>query len=235
MATAKNIDELQLLENYLLALNFPTKGIIPMRVLSKEQVTWDPYVVNYSSTTTEFPADGWKDPAKIGHPTDRSVSNILEVSNAAHIYQLFYGIKQQSTRAYLSYPTGVARRNIDIKSVSARCDFGFVDGSMSPYDNPQPCSEMWIPRGIDVGFAWHNRSSRAETITVKWIMNIYAVELIEDLELIDKILKRKTECRIATMGGNDAVAYDTEAVWGVSPIPLDATRDDVMTAMRCSV
>lgn len=230
--TTKTIDELQLLENYLLALNFPAKGVIPMRVVSKEQIVWDPYVVEYSSSTTPFPADGWKDSAKLRHPTDTSIDNIIEVDNAAHIYQLFYGIKQQGARAYMSYPTGKTRRNLDAKTISARCDFGFVDGAMSPYDNPQPCSEVWIPKGIDVGFAWHNNSPVEEIVTTKWIMNIYAVELIEDINLIEKILGRKTECRIATMGGNDSFAYDTTAIWNMLPIPLNSTKEEIADIMR---
>ena len=55
---AKTIEDLTLLENYFLALNFPGLGIVPFRVLAREQIVWDPYVIEFSSTTTPFEADG---------------------------------------------------------------------------------------------------------------------------------------------------------------------------------
>lgn len=231
MPTAKTIDELQLLENYLLALNFPDKGIVPFRILTKEQIVWDPYVVNYSSTTTQFPADGWKDSAKIGHPTDTSVDNILEIDTKLRLYQLFYGIRQSDVRAYLSYPEGKTRRSIDAKAVSSRADFGFVDGSMSPYDDPKPVSEVWIPKDLDIGFSWYNRASVEQEISVKWIMNMYGVELIRDVDLVEKMIRRKVECRIATLGGVDSFIYDTKTVWGVNPIQLTATPEEIAAAL----
>ncbi len=231
MPTAKTIDELQLLENYLLALNFPDKGIIPFRILTKEQIVYDPYVVKYTSTTTQFPADGWKDSTKIGHPTDTSVDNILGIQTKLHLYQLFYGIRQSDVRAYLSYPVGQTRRSLDTKAVSSKADFGYVDGSMSPYDDPKPVSEVWIPKDLNIGFSWYNRASVPQDITVKWVMNMYGVELIKDVDLVEKMLKRKVECRIATLGGVTSFIYDTKTVWGVPPIKLTATREEIGKAL----
>lgn len=231
MPTAKTIDELQLLENYLLALNFPDKGIVPFRILTREQIVWDPYVVKYSSTVTPFEADGWKDSAKIGHPTDTSIDNILEIDTKLHLYQLFYGIRQSDVRAYLAYPEGKPRRNLDIKAVSSRADYGFVDGSMSPYDDPKPVSEVWIPKDLDIGFSWYNRASVEQEIYVKWILNLYGVELIKDVDLVEKMLRRKVECRIATLGGVDSFIYDTNVVWGVYPIKFTATREEIAKAL----
>jgi len=231
MPTAKTIDELQLLENYLLALNFPDKGIVPFRILTREPIVWNPYVIEYSSTATPFPADGWKDSTKIGHPTDTSVDNILEIETKLRLYQVFYGIRQSDVRAYLSYPEGQTRRNIDAKAVSSRANFGYVDGSMSPYDDPKPVSEVWIPKDLNIGFSWYNRASVEQEIYVKWILNMYGVELIKDVDLVERMLRRKVECRIATLGGVASFIYDTNAVWGVTPIPLTATREEIEVAL----
>jgi len=230
--SAKTAEDLTLLENYFLALNFPNEGIVPFRILAREQIVWDPYVVKYSNTTTPFPADGWKDSSKIGHPTDTSIDNIFEITDSSHIYQLMYGIRQSDVRAYLTYPEGKTRRNIDAKSVSAKSDFGYVDGQMSPYDNPKPVSEIWIPKDVSIGFSWYNRSSVSQTIVVKWLLNLYSVEVVHDVDVVEKILNRRMECRIATVGGIDSMRYDISKVWGVEAIPFGSTREDINEALR---
>lgn len=231
MGIETTIDDLTLKENYLVALLFPGKGIVPFRVLTREQIKFDPYVVKYSSTVTAFTADQWKDASKLGHPTDTSVDNILEVDEKMHLYQVFYGIRPSGIRAYMNYPSGKPRRNLDIKEVSAKADFGYVDGYQSPYDNPQPVSEFWVPKDLDVSFGWYNPASVPNIIITKWIINLYGVEIITDVDLVEKILKRRVECRIATLGGVEMFTYSPPNVWDVTPIPLTATRDAIATAL----
>ena len=234
MGTKKTIDDLTLLENYIVALNFPDKGIVPFRVVAREQLKFDPYVVDYTSATNVFTADVWKDASKLGHPTDTSVDNILEVDEALHLYQVFYGIRPSLIRGYMNYPSGKPRRNLDIKEVSSKAHFGYVDGSMSPYDDPQPVSEFWVPKDLDVSFAWYNPASVSNIITTKWIINLYAVRVLRDVDLVEKILKRKGEgaqCRIATLGGVESFNYSPENVWNVNPIPLTATKEEIAAAL----
>lgn len=231
MGLKTTIDDLTLKENFLVALMFPDKGIVPFRVLAREQFKFDPYVIEYSAAVTPFELDGWKDPSKLGHPTDTSVDNILEVDEAKHLYQVFYGIRPSDARAYMNYPSGKPRRNLDIKEVSARADFGYVDGNMSPYDDPQSVSEFWGPKDLDVSFGWYNPSSVSQIIITKWIINLYAVEVIKDVDLVEKILKRRVECRIATLGGVESFSYSPENVWKVSPIPLTATKEEIEIAL----
>lgn len=230
--TAKTIEDLTLLENYFLALNFPGSGIVPFRVLAREQIVWDPYVIEYSSTESVFEADGWKDSSKIGHPTDTTVDSIFELTNSNHLMQLFCGIQHADVRAYLTYPEGKTRRNLDVKSVSRKADFGFVDGSMSPYNDPQPVSEVWIPKSLDIGYSWYNRASVEQDVIVKWIINLYDVEILKNVDMVEKILNRRVECRIATLGGVDSFRYNVEGVFGVNPIPFGAGKDAISEALR---
>jgi len=231
MGLKTTIDDLTLKENYLLALMFPDKGIVPFRILAREQLKFDPLVIEYSTVATAFVLDGWKDASKLGHPTDTSVDNILEVDEAKHLYQVFYGIRPSDIRAYMNYPSGKTRRNLDIKEVSARADFGYVDGNMSPYDDPQPVSEFWVPKDLDVSFGWHNPASVSQIVITKWVINLYAVEVIKDVDLVEKILKRRVECRIATLGGVESFSYAPENVWKVNPIPLTATKEEIAAAL----
>ena len=229
---AKTIEDLTLLENYFLALNFPGLGIVPFRVLAREQIVWDPYVIEFSSTTTPFEADGWKDSSKIGHPTDTTVDNLFELTDAGHLLQLFCGIQHSDVRAYLTYPEGKTRRNLDVKSVSRKADFGFIDGAMSPYNDPKPVSEVWIPKALDVGYSWYNRASVEQYVNVKWVLNLYDVEILQNVDMVEKILNRKIECRIATLGGLDSFRYNIPGVFGVTAIPFGASKDEIAEALE---
>lgn len=231
MGLKQTIDDLTLRENHLLCLNFPDKGVIPFRIMAREQFKFDPLVIEYSTTATPFEPDGYKDHSKLGHPTDTSVDNILEVDEAKHLYQVFYGIRPSAIRAYMNYPSGKPRRNLDIKEVSSRADFGYIDGEMSPYDDPQPVSEFWVPKDIDVSFGWYNAASGSNIVVTKWLINLYAVEIIKDVDMVQKILNRRVTCRIATLGGVESFSYASENVWRVSPIPLTATREEIAAAL----
>lgn len=228
------IEDLTLKENYLIALNFPDAGLVSFKVTAREQILLAPYQINYSSTQACFGGDEWKDHAKIPHPTDTSIDNILEVDRKLHLYQLFYGIRPGCARSYLAYPTGKNRRSLDKKEIVSKSSFGYVDGKMSPYDDPQPISEIWLPRDIDIGFAWYNPTGDNITINVSWLINRYKVELINSPDTVEKILNRTLTCRIATLGGIDSFSYSPMNVWGVSPVPLDATRAEIEKALKKS-
>jgi hypothetical protein len=227
----QNIEDLRLKENWLVALNFPGMGIVPFRVLGIEQNQFSPYVVEYATGNEVFPADGWKDAAKIPHPADRSIDNIFEVKQADILYQLFYGIKGVENRAYLQYPSGKPRRNLSVKAMYMKADYGYVDGRMSPYNDPKPCSEIWVPRNIDIAFSWYNTAPIPDEIITKWIINMYKVEVLRDVDIVDKIINRKLECRIVTLGGIESFSYDPSVIWGVNPVRLTDTKAEIAKAL----
>jgi len=229
-----NIEDLRLKENWTVALNFPDMGIVAFRVLGIEQNQFSPYVVEYSSGVETFPIDAWKDAAKIPHPADTSIDNIFEVKQPDILYQLFYGIKGVENRAYMQYPSGKPRRNLSVKAMYMKADYGYVDGRMSPYNDPKPCSEIWIPRNIDVAFSWYNTATIPQEIITKWIINMYKVQVIRDVDTLDKIINRKIECRIVTLGGIESFSYDPTAVWGVNPVRFTDTKADIATALCVS-
>jgi hypothetical protein len=232
MTTEKlTIEDLRLKENWLVALNFPSMGIVAFRVMALEQNQFSPYLVNYSTTQEPFDADQWKDAAKIPHPADPSIDNIFEVKQSDVLYQVFYGIKGVDNRAYMQYPSGKPRRNLSVKAVYMKADYGYVDGRMSPYNDPKPCSEIWIPRNIDIAFSWYNNAAVQQDIITKWIINMYKVQLIRDVDLLDKIIKRKVECRIVTLGGIESFQYDPVGVWNVNPVKFTDTKDEIAEAL----
>lgn len=232
MAVEKiDIDDLRLKENWLVALNFPGMGIVAFRVMAVEQNQFSPYLVKYTDAQEYFEPDQWKDAAKVPHPADVSIDNIFEVKQSDILYQVFYGIRGADNRAYMQYPSGKPRRNLSVKAMYMKADYGYVDGGMSPYNDPKPCSEIWIPRNIDVAFSWYNTAAVRREIITKWVINMYKVELIRDVDLLDKIIKRKIECRITTLGGIESFQYDPVAVWGVNPVRFTDDKSEIAAAL----
>tara|TARA_Y100000034_G_scaffold73039_1_gene87990 strand:- start:3854 stop:4612 length:759 start_codon:yes stop_codon:yes gene_type:complete len=220
----KRIDPLMLKENYLLGLMFPSKGLIPLRIKERELVTW-----RYDQLGT-LTADEWSEAAKLDYNT-ASVTNILEVDKVDELIHLFYGIGPSELRSYLNYPVDTARRRLPEVARTDKMNMGFVDGFESPLDNPSPLSEVFIPKDIDVGFAWWNPCDYDIKAILQLIANRYRFEVITDVDLIMSILANRKECRIATMGGLQPVQYDYNNVFGMEPIPLGSGRDVVVDAV----
>ena len=223
--STERIEHLFLKENYLLGLYFPGDGLVSFRVLQRESI---PYMYDEIGTLT---ADEWKEHARLGIAAE-DIDNALWVGKKNHIYQVFYGIKPSAIKIYLGYPLETPRRNLDVKNVASKEEYGYIDGRKSPYDDPSPETEIFIPYGIDVGFAWHNPLTYAEKVLLFIHVNRYYVNVIRDVDLIEKILARRIECRIATLGGLERFEYPIRDTWNVDAVPLDAARADIEAAVR---
>jgi hypothetical protein len=103
---------------------------------------------------------------------------------------------------------------------------------MSPYNDPKPVSEVWIPKALDVGYSWYNRASVEQYVNVKWVINLYDVEILTNVDTVEKILNRKIECRIATLGGVDSFRYNIPGVFGVNAIPFGASKGEIAEALE---
>ncbi len=91
------IEHLFLKENYLLALNFPVDGIIPLRILAKEVVNFSYQAVTKTnegalSTTGTIAADTQVDASRLSL-NSYNIDNIMRVTDCAHVYQMFIGIR----------------------------------------------------------------------------------------------------------------------------------------------
>lgn len=230
------INHLFLKENYLLALNFAESGILPLRVIAREMIEYKYQAVSKTNegaagTTGTVAADTFVDSARLTHNT-YNLDNIIRVTNCNHVYQIFFGIKPSAIRQYLYYPSEKSRRNLDEKPIYNKSPFGYVDGFESPYDSPSEETEVWIPKGVDVGFAWHNPLSSAEQIDIKMLINRYLIKVVRDPDTVEGILKGKTPARIATLGGIDQFEYNARGVFGADLIPLDADRTAIEAALK---
>lgn len=222
-------------ENYLLALNMPNEGIIPFRVEAVEMVEYQYQAVSKTNegsrnTTGTIAADTVVD-ASMLTMGEYNIDNALKVLNCDHIYQVFIGIKPSAIKYYLYYPTDTARRGLDVKPIFNKAPYGSIDGFTSPYNAPSEESELFIPKGIDVGFSWFNPLSSAEQVDINILVRKYLVSGLRDSELVEGILRNRVPARIASLGGLSPLVYDPRTIFGMDAIPFNATREEIDAAL----
>lgn len=229
------VEHLFLKENYLLGLNFPGSGIIPLRVLARVLVEYKYQAVTKTSegawsTTGTVAADTLVDSSRLTFST-YNLDNVLRVTNKDHIYQVFMGIKPSAIRQYLYYPFEKARRGLDIKPIFTKSPYGWIDGFESPYEKPSEQTEMWIPKNVDVGFAWWNPLSSAEQVDINVLVLKYLVKVVRDNDVVQGIINNRVPARIATLGGLSPFEYNTRDVFDADCVPFDANRDEIESAL----
>lgn len=226
MDTSK-IESRFLKENQLLGLGLPGQGYIFMRCIGVESVFYE-----YDESPAAVAADTQEDATRLGISA-YSIDNLLRVEDCAHVYQTFMGWKPGAVRQYLYYPYETARRNLDVKRIYTKSPFGYIDGFESPYDAPSPETELFIPKDIDVAFAWWNPLGESVNVEEHILIRRLRVDYIRDTDLIDRILKGTQPCRITTLGGiGDSFDYNAKKVLDVDFVKLGASREDIEKAVR---
>ena len=120
-----------------------------------------------------------------------------------------------------------------MKAIYSKSPFGYIDGYESPYDKPSPHTEMFIPKDIDVGFAWWNPSSESVTVEEHILIRRLRVDPLRDVDLISKILSGQQPCRITTLGGlGSSFDYDARSILDIDFINLGASRDQIEAAVK---
>lgn len=230
------IDHLFLKENYLLGLNFPVAGILPLRVLAREFTYYKYQAVSATSegarsTTGTVAADTIVDTARLTLSTF-NLDNVLRVLDCNHVYQVFLGIRPSAIRQYLYYPLEKSTRGLDVKPIFSKSPYGYIDGFESPYNSPSEKTEIWIPKGIDVGFSWHNPLNSAEQIDLNILVVKYLTKVVRDADTVEGVLKGRVPARIATLGGLEQISYNARSVFNADLMAFDSTRDQIESAIK---
>ena len=214
-------------ENQLVGLGLPKQGYIFARVNGIEDVYYD----NYTESPGSIAADTYEDSARL--PIDEfSIANLLRVEQCDHLYQVFMGWQPGAVRRYVAYPLEQLRGDIDVKRCYTKAPFGYIEGFESPSNNPSPLTEMWIPKDIDVGFAWWNPLSTAETVQIDIMIRRLDIDVIRDADMIDRILKGNQPCRLVSIGGiGGSMDYNAKGLLDVGFVRLGATRAEIETAV----
>jgi len=212
-------------ENHYLGMGFPKQGYLFCRVTGVEPIYYE-----YDEIST-IAADTFRDSARLGKSAD-NIDNILRVTDCDHMYQVFMGWQPSCVRQYLYYPYETARRNLDERRTYTKAPFGFISGFDSPYDCPSPDTEVFIPKDVDVGWAWWNESEETVTLRLAIFVRRLSVDILRDGDLIEKIIQGKQPCRLVTCGGvGDSFGYRASDVLDVDFINLGAARAEIDKAI----
>lgn len=214
-------------ENQLLGLGFPGQGYVFMRITGVESLFYE-----YGESPGAVAANTQEDATRLGLSA-YNIDNLLRVEDCSHVYQVFMGWKPGAARQYLYYPYETARRNLDVKRIYTKSPFGYVDGFESNYDSPSPETELFIPKDVDVAFAWWNPLSESVTVEEQILIRRLKVDYLRDVDLIDRILKGTQPCRLTTLGGiGDSFGYSAKGTLDVDFVELGSSREEIQKAVE---
>jgi len=214
-------------ENQLVGLGFPDQGYVFFRINGIEEVVYD----NYTESPGAVAADTYEDASRLPI-SEFSIDNLLRVEYCDHLYQVFMGWQPGGIRRYLAYPYESLRGSIDVKRVYTKSPFGYIEGFESPPNQPSPKTELWIPKDIDVGFAWWNPLSASETVQIDILIRRLDVSVLRDSDLVDRILKGTQPCKLVSLGGiAGTMDYDAKRLLDVDYVKLGATRGAIEAAI----
>ena len=215
-------------ENYNLGLNFQ-QGYIFFRVNRREfvQYIYDPFaeITNFAGAGNVDMPSGLYITAKELPSISLNTTDIFKVDDPTHIYQCFWGVSPGMTRVFPAFPRATEINQLDEGIHTPNYPaFGFISGFESPISLVSPRTEFFVPIGPLPGFAFYNPAPYNIKPMMRIIINRMQVEPIKSADLVTKILERRVECRLASVGGVDNPWGDTNADyiknWGVLPIKL---------------
>jgi hypothetical protein len=230
--------------NYLLMLG-SKNGWVPLRVLNVDPLQYylyDPVAegtisgpVPAANSVDGINGLGWQPPVMFGSKNmpNRPV-NVLKVLKNDQLYQIFIGISPKMLRIYRQVPAGTSQASIDVMQGGWNASynqFGWIDGRESPFASPSPRSEMIIPPTIDVAFAMANPTPEPVHPLFNFVLNRVKVGVVADIDLIDKMLSRKVYVKYYNLGGLIPVDLDIQALYGIQPISLNATKEEIKAAL----
>lgn len=138
------------------------------------------------------------------------------------------GIYPDSMRQYLRYPEGGPRRgdwpNLTPIAASNGSDYGYVNGSDSPYHRPTDAAEVFVPPGVSLDYSYYNTDDRSRQPKLNIRFREYQVDALnpsnnKDRNQIKRIMNPGSPMPVAPVGTmSQKVTYQLEDSWGVQPM-----------------
>jgi len=221
--------------NYLFALQFE-QGFVFGRTVRVRYCVWKPYkVIDANANDVVIDASSHQSELRFRDPrnTRNSILYLPETTDNGFpwIMDGAIGIKPVGVRMYLRFPEGQKVPgqwpNVDIVRPSSGDDFGYIDHSLSPYEEPTDYVRIVIPPKKEIGAEYYNTTDRPLQPVLHLLFAVYWFEALtpdRHADLIRKIALRAVPAAFLTVGFGDRpepMDADLMADWGVEPISLD--------------
>ena len=254
----KRLDDALLKENYIFALGFPTHqgaNYVPLRVVGRERLMWWEYdpiqegmfsndgttiiggkvqpststdgITNHTIVTPQRPSSQYAS----GKPY--FIFPNTSSGKKGTLYQLFFGISPSFLQVTVEQPQGTRQMILPIQTPnSAYNQFGYIPGSQTPIERPDPISELFVPPALEFALGLQNPVNETAQPLFLWIVNLLKYEVIQDANLAWELMNTTKYKSLKLVGGSAAFSYDVKSNFGVNPITIGMDKNTIANALR---
>jgi len=187
----------------------------------------------YDSEMPEIPEGGTIDFRYLGKDGLGSGDDILEVweERPFRILHFTFGISPKDIWLYKAIPADVSQTGLGYETPTKIGDkHDFIDGELSPYENPTVAAETVIYHKLSATIGLKNNYSFPIKPKLKILGAGYDVLPITDREFINKMLAGVKPVRYITVGGLRQFTYTVPEEWKANKVIVDKeTVEKVMS------
>lgn len=227
--------------NYLMALGY-FEGWIFGRVIKRRICQYKPWpLIDSNGNSIDVSENSYATQGNLRFVDTRNTQrDILYLDNEtdsgfAWLLHGAIGIKPQQMNMYLRFPEtqNIPGKfpNIDPIVPAAGDNTGYVNGTLSPYEEPTDAAELVLPPKQHVSAEYFNKDSGPGVWNHQPVMNLlFAVYWFQPLNpvthagLVSRIARREIPAAYLPIGVGDFslnFGKDFEVSWGVTPMTLE--------------
>jgi len=225
--TQTPIDEKYLTSGDLFALKY-SNGFLFFRVNMWEQLQYKPYSVGDISPQSN---------TGFNRLENTDGDDILHVQEGRkRVLHASIGMSPSQTRRYTNYPESENRLrkfpNLSTPSATKSSDYGYIDGNISPFEQPTDAGELYIPPDVHLDFDFENPDEN-ESISPKLNIRIrdYHVSVIDpsnNQDVIRRVMSPGSPIPVAPVGSPSNQTRASADVWDQEPV----TQNEISRIMR---
>lgn len=232
----KPIIEKFLLPNYLCALEFK-EGWVFARVVRRRICQYKPWpLIDSAGNAVDIAASSHQSELRFRDPRNPS-NDILYLDTTTNsgypwIMHGSFGIAPKYVYMYVRFPEGgdIPGKfpNIDPIKPASGDNVGYINGEVSPYEQPTDFVEIVIPPTKRVAAEYYNKDGeRSHRPVLNILFAVYWLQILDpDVhgELIRKIAARQVPAAFLTVGFGDTpveIGGTIQSDWRAKPLSLD--------------
>jgi len=212
-------------EGSLFGLKF-REGYIFFEITGWDQVKFEPFEQISAIPSTQ--SSGFT------RLEDSSGNDVLFVEKGdKKVIHASIGMTPDFVMRYTNYPEGQNRlRNLpNLTTPTVGDNYGFVDGSDSPYDGPTDAEELFIPPGVHLDFNFYNPDAVERQPLLNILTRVYNIRLLDpsdnqDSSMISRIVSPGSPMPVHPVGSvRNQKKFDLGDNWQVRPISRTQAKE----------